>query len=244
MRRITRDEVFSSDRPYEVKTLADKAFINEAFMRSSAWEKDDKVQKVILENFFLQKALIDELIVIDDETADAVSLNCQFFAGEALTAEELLSVLKRVYGTIMPIEDKNGEIIGYHVSDTSQAALDSAKELYDEGKLDDFIYRFVSLPGKGCYAHGKECSESQEELFGEAEKTSLPEKDVLSIENSDFYKTASDFIKHAGMYAFFANKQSFYDLEGDACIQGLIDLGHRVYIWRAKGDGFFSIYVE
>lgn len=138
---------------------------------------------------------------------------------------------------IWPITDKNQKLVGYWVSSTSPQALISAKELYDENRIDGLILRFLSLTEE---THSAENYKN----FLLMEKTMPPRQYDFNTNGDNFYKIIESSLKYAGIYSFMTNKFNEEELEKDCYIQKLIELGHKVYVCKYEDRDYLNVYVK
>ncbi len=234
MKYVSGAEIFQSEKTISVR--AEECLKGEPALES-------EMERLITENVCLQKALAEEYVLREDAMRrdesllpEFFSLNCQFFTGAFAEKEQLFNILKRVYETIYRIRNEKGEIIGYHTTDTSPAALNLIKNLYDRGMLNKYIVHFMSLKGQNIlrpYA-----------ISARLEKKDPADGKTQEVLDMDFYDQIESSIKNAGFGVFISNRLTAQELEQDVYIQALIESGHDVYIYASEDEDFLRIVVK
>ena len=231
MKEVLFQEIFS-------KTGLDNVWISGCDALEKYFPTSDEfdVKETVLRNPFVQKALLEELILTKSCDFDNVSLNHQFFTSNTSFLEELQSILKKLYWQIVPIK-RDGKLIGYSVSATSSIALAAIQELYSNNDIDMSFRRFLSLDGE---PHHR----MRDGSVMLVEKVGLAEKDRLNLNDNTLFKIIVNDLNIIGISCFFNNRLSEDELENDSFIQGLIENGSKVYLYKEEGKEILQVFVK
>lgn len=233
MKEALLQEVFSQTGSGDIRVLRCEALEN-----NSLTSDISDVREIVRSHPCVQKALLEELILRRNSECDfdGVSLNYQFLTGNPSVLDELQSILKKLYGQILPIE-MDGKSIGYSVSTTSSLALNVIQELYTNNAIDVSIRRFIALDEKV----NPRMRDGSVMLV---EKVVLPENDRLNLSDNSLFKIIVNDLNVIGLACFFSNKLSEDELENDSFIQGLIENGNKVYLYKPDGEEILQVYVK
>lgn len=233
MREALLNEIFSQTGLDSVEILR-----NETLENKCSTFDEFKVEETVCKNPYVQKALMEELILKKSlkNTYDHVSLNHHFFTGKLFDSENLLDTLEKIYGRIMPIR-KDGKPAGYFVSDTSPMALTVIQKLDANDNLDASIRHFLSF--------SSEMRSGMKDGSAVAiEKISLTKKSRLNLYDNFLEKIIDNDLNITGLASFSNNRLSEGELEKDFFIQGLIERGNKVYLFKEEGVEVLQIYVK
>jgi len=226
MKNITVEEIFRNKPIYYGEDIRCNECSDEILLR-----------KIISEKSYLLHALIEEYTFALDAKINnprlSVSMNCSFFRDKEESLDELKASLQMVYGTIKPITDESDEIIGLYTSDTKPSALVIAKEIYDQGKADNFIYRFLSFSEEKFAVNTGETAVM-------LENTDTGNEITAGFEEGNFYRQIKRSLSAVGEACFITNCMTLKELENDEYIQALISMGHKVYVHSSSEDNLIK----
>lgn len=223
MKLVSANEIFQNKNVNYGKAIYSSKISGEAVIR-----------KTIAENHYILHALLEEYAFIQEAKLNSlcnnsVSLNYSFFFDNGQSYAELKEKLQTVYSTINPIINESNNIIGFYALGTNPLAIDIAREFYDTGKAESYIYRFLSFGETNISINSNIISVM-------LEKTNLSNEENASLLKSDFYKLIKKNLCAIGLACFITNCMSVNELENDEYIQALLSMGHNVYVYSSSSD--------